>query len=243
MNSAAHILLLDHDNIDFDRISVRGLLELWIDADPMLQQTAAVLRLRAYGGWFVESISSDARHRAAEFYMEAAPSLFKYQGRYYSVAFEFADSLVGASALVGPSSVRIANTVVRRASAPTVRVIPGAPGCPESDCQLRATRRWIRNNRACTRAACPKPFAACFERVEQKQVDVHLAVDLMAYLSAPNGQVGLVTDDADILPALAAVAASGAARDRLSVIRSNQRPTYMDSFLRGSGARIALIPL
>ncbi len=230
-------LLLDHDNIDFSRVSVRRLLETWIDADPILRQPGppVALRLRAYGGWFAESASSDARFRAAEMYTEAAPSLIKYAGNFYSVSFEFADSLASAK------TVRITNTVVKRASTPTVTAIRGAAACPETDCEIKATRRWLRHSRACGREACPRAFIDHFERVEQKQVDVHLAVDLISMLSTRNDHVGVATDDADVLPAVLAAAATGTAQGRLTLLRFNPRTTYADPYLLGSDVRIATV--
>jgi len=235
-----HTLLLDHDNIDFSRISVRQLLNSWINADPILQVPGPPLqlRLRAYGGWFAENVSSDSRHRAAEMYTDNSPSLFKHGDNYYSVSFEFADEL-GA---FGAKSVRITNTVVRRGSNRPVSTIRNPPACDEFDCDIKATKRWLRHNRACSRAACPTPFSDHFERVEQKQVDVHLAVDLLSYLATTSSQVGIVTDDADVLPALGAAAANATALGRLTVLRFNSRGTYLDPYLRQNGVRIAQLP-
>ena len=232
-----HTLLLDHDNIEFPRVTVRHLIETWIDADPALHLPGppVTLRLRAYGGWFAEGVSTDARFRAAEMYTENAPSLFKRGSNFYSLSFEFADTLAAAR------TTRITHTVARRRSTPSATSIRAAAPCSETDCEIKATRRWLKHNRACGREACPRAFVDHFERLEQKQVDVHLALDLIALLGLPDDRIGLVTDDADVMPAVLAATANGTAQNRLTLLRFNSRATYADPHLLANNVRIAIV--
>ncbi len=232
-----HTLLIDHDNIDYSRVTVRRLLEAWIDAEPELQKSGPprILRIRAYGGWYSKSFSSEARSRAADVYTEGAPSLLKRGGNYYSISFEFADTLASSR------SVRITHTVVNRGSpSPAVKSIRGAV-CPEANCELLATKRWLRKKRACGREACPRTFTDHFERIEQKQVDVHLALDLVTILTMSSGCVAVVTDDADILPAALVATENGTAQSRLTLIRRDSHQTYADPHLRSNNVRIAIL--
>ena len=63
------LLLIDHDNVPFDRVSFRDLLFVWIDTiSGQLEAGLNHVQVRAYGGWFNGNIATDSRFRAAEFY-------------------------------------------------------------------------------------------------------------------------------------------------------------------------------
>jgi uncharacterized LabA/DUF88 family protein len=75
-----------------------------------------------------------------------------------------------------------------------------------------------------------------FERWEQKQVDIHLAVDLnKATQLFP--KVALISADTDFIPALYA-AAQASPSTEITVIRPRCQGTYADHVLRSCGVRL-----
>jgi hypothetical protein len=239
-----HVLLLDHDNVEQSGVGLLTLIHTWIDsAGTHLQATGVMsLLVRAYGGWFQDTRTSPARIRASEFYQEATPSILRRNGRYYSLSFEFADHLAASTIGAGLADpMRITHTVARRAAALQVKILNDKQQCTEPDCELKATKKWIRKKRACTRISCPVDFRSAFERTEQKQVDVHLALDLLEFLKHTTGQVALASDDADLLPAVALALLNGVAQDRLTLLRCGEGSSYLDGAARAGGVRIAQV--
>jgi hypothetical protein len=116
--------------------------------------------------------------------------------------------------------------------------------CPEADCEVRKVRRWFRHNRGCTRSACPKSFADCFLRLEQKQVDIHLALDfiVLAQQLPDSACLALASDDTDLLPAVVAASSRGKPDPHLSLLRFNEKKTYMDDFILERGVNILTLP-
>jgi hypothetical protein len=231
------ILLIDHYNLPFSNVTPRSIIETWI-ARVVDTSSANIVqvKVRAYGGWFIGSTASDGRFRASEYYQNNCPSLFKIKNSYCRVSFEFADNLIplAQSSITCPA---IENTLVIRKSTQQIKFRPDAPLCNEPDCELRTVRRWLRKRRACFRQSCPHVFSDHFIREEQKQVDVHLAVDLLQL--AMNGSlqrhIALATDDNDFLPALAAAAVNHPTAASLSHIRFDTDNTYMDEFFKKVG--------
>jgi hypothetical protein len=79
----------------------------------------------------------------------------------------------------------------------------------------------MRNQRACFKPECPRSFADHFARREQKQVDVHIAVDLMTLAECNDlcRHIAIASDDTDLLPAIAAAGARLAANRTLTALR------------------------
>jgi len=175
------IILLDHENIPFDKISLYQLIQIWLDtiAERATMSNVLTVSVRAYGGWYQGDVTTEARYRAAAMYADECPSLLMHRSRYCRLAFEFADELLDPR-LQSPRdrrSPKVTNTVVSRTSSPFFTRRPNAPECNEPDCQLRAIRMWMRRRRACTKPGCPQAFDSQFQRFAQKQVDIHLASD------------------------------------------------------------------
>lgn len=238
-------LLLDHANVPFQRLTLRDLLESWFDSIGLPAALAMVdVKLRAYGGWYEGNSASRSRFQAAKFYQSHCPTLFRYKRCLVKTTFEFADYVLPCTDGVGEVEVPIRHSVVSRGSASYVKLKPGALDCTEANCQLASVRRWARKRKACLNSACPKSFQDCFERTEQKQVDVHLALDLLTLAErSVNGEhIGIATDDADLLPVLVGgahrTARSGAI---LSQLRCQTGRTYMDSTLESLKVFIAQV--
>jgi hypothetical protein len=233
----ALVLLLDHDNFPFEAIDLKAVLQRWVGALLPQLQNPRVLTVdaRAYGGWWMGETASDGRYRAAEFYQAFFPSVMQFDDTFLRLRFTFADYLIS-----DPSGVRITNTVVSRASPQYVRRCDSAAPCMEPGCQLAAVKNWVRKRRACTKTGCPNPFESYFERREQKQVDIHLATDLMAIASGRHRarHVGVLSDDADLLPAILDAALGMSPPRTLTLLRAASCTTYVDGALTGRGVRI-----
>lgn len=237
------LLLLDHDNIPFGKVSLRRILEIWLGAlpdDAVPSGTISVL-LRAYGGWYRQTHTSDARFKASEFYQDECPSLIKVAERYCRIHFEFADKLLSppTSEKRAPT-LAITHTVAVRASAESVVPRVGVPACKESDCELSAVKKWIKRKRACTRSACPLEFKDQFERHQQKQVDVHLATDILTWAYTWNGAcpLAVASDDVDLLPALGAAAFARKGQSEITLLRFLMSSSYLDGSLVDLGVRL-----
>lgn len=241
MSSPLLSLLLDHDNIALEDVDVRKLIHSWLDriAERLPPSGVLTILARAYGGWFLGDHASDARFKAMDFYQNAFPSVMMHKGRFIRLSFEFADFLLGV-----PDPVRITHTVVSRASPQYVTVQSAAPACAEQDCELKAVRTWIRRRRACAKPGCPHGFESFFERREQKQVDVHIAVDLLSLVNGSEGadrHIALATDDADLLPSVIAAAASRNGKTSLTLVRALKHRSYIDSALESQGVEILFV--
>ena len=231
------LLLIDHDNAP--ELGVRRLLREWLPAvSQVLPAGNFDVRVRAYGGWYAGTTPTDARYRAAEFYQQECPALLQLAGRIVRVGFQFADAL-----LIEPSSapLRISHTVASRPAADWVSRRQGGAKCEEADCQVADVRRWISRRRACLRPACPYRFSDCFERLQQKQVDIHLATDLILSALSPQRDgthVAVASDDWDLLPAFLAASAPPSRLLSLSSLRFREDVTYLDSELERLGVNI-----
>jgi len=193
------------------------------------------VEVRAYGGWYVGNSAPRERYEAAEFYGAQIPAAFVHHGRLVRVRFEFADSLAldGRRPYHEGPAADITHTVATRSRFTRVRLkdANALPPCASPNCELANTRKWIRKARACPANACPLAFSDCFEREEQKQVDVHMSVDLLTYAATPI-HVAVASDDADILPALAAASLSKHPLTTLTALRFQVQTTYLDGFLK-----------
>jgi len=238
-----HTLLLDHDNLPRSTISIEQILIVWIFSihDAICRTGIHHVRVRSYGGWFSGTGPSQSRFEASDYYQNHCPPIFRSKGTYVRVTFEFADTLI-----VGPFAKRppqITNTHVSRNSTQTVRLRAGAAACIETGCELPAVRRWVRKSKACFRDACPHQFADQFTRDEQKQVDVHLAIDFLSLAFNPlvKHHIAIASDDTDLLPAIASATINQQAVASISHIRFNNPTSYLDSFLQENGVHLVHI--
>jgi len=237
------VLLIDHENVPFGGVSLQEIVASWLDSIRAELPSSGILTInvRAYGGWFEEEIVSPSRYSANEFYVAQCPSTFKFEGYYCRLLFAFADNLAARDSSSGEIvSARITHTVAMRESPKGYRILSPTLTCSEASCELNAIRRWLRRGKACFKKGCPHDFSDFFRRVEQKQVDVHIATDLIYYsvLSPPRFHVALASDDLDLLPAVACASIKRNGLSTLSVVRFLKASTYLDEFLTQNGTRI-----
>ena len=162
---------------------------------------------RVYGGWFDEEMPTEQRV-IRQVDLAKSIGLMKTDNAIYRVNVEFADHLVVKS----ERRHAITHTFQRRARAP--RLVPLKFSCSDSNCEAKQVQRWLRSRSGCTNRECSKRFSDIFEHRQQKQVDVHLSVDLLhlAMTCAADDAVVVVSDDRDFVPAI--VAASIYSKDR-----------------------------
>lgn len=228
-------LLVDHDNIVNSGATIGHLLRSWLsDVAAALGPGVHSACVRAYGGWFEQERTTDLRFTAVSSYQAVCPSVVSMGSAYFRIVFEFADSLSIDDPASENALPRFTHTSVLRPAPQQVMLNPNRAPCGVSGCRVNEVRRWISKRKACSNGGCPNAFSEVFERREQKQVDVHLAVDtiLLAQFGKPGSHVALASSDADVLPALTAAAVL--ARDngiRLTSIRVGGQTHYLDDSL------------
>lgn len=234
-------LLIDHDNVPWASVSLRSIFESWIGGcrESLPDVSVVDVRVRAYGGWFEGEDITDARFDAASHYQQSCPAIMQVQGLLLRTHFEFADRLLHDSDLPeNAEQPRIHYTYVVRSAAQLVAERSSAPPCNEPTCELDKVRKWIRRRRACLSPHCSRGFSDQLERREQKQVDVHLALDAVQLAREGACQaLGVASDDWDLLPAFLA-ASRRPAVSSVTTIRFREEPRYLDSHLRMCGVRI-----
>ena len=241
------VLLVDHDNMPSGQFSLEAVIRRWLQTlqpSPNLPGVVEI-HVRAYGGWFEESASSAKRYEAHDFYQARCPAVLHVSNIYFRITFAFADDLLASRlSLTAPGSVRITHTVSNRTSKKDFLINKSAPTCPDPTCEISDVRRWLRLDAACLKKQCPARFANVFVRKEQKQVDIHLAMDLLALamgkLNRPNETliIGIVSDDIDFIPAVAAAMQVRLGRNNISVIRFTPKGAYLDQTLMASGVSL-----
>lgn len=228
-------ILVDHDN--FSDVPPAEVITSWVHScrETLLTRSGRIANVvfRAYGGWFRDQFATEARYAAANYYQQQCPALLKAYGLLVRVHFEFADRLILAS----HADPHITHTVSIRRSKPRAS---SKLDCQNARCQLKDVQRWMGNSRACTEASCAHRYIDYFERNEQKQVDVHIATDLLSLASSSSDScICLVSDDVDFSPALLAASIHNGAN--LSVIRSHTKTYYCDTSLENRGVLITSI--
>lgn len=240
------ILLLDHDNLPGVRSDLGRLVGPWLarlestGQLPRGRETTASLHARFYGGWFDGYRVSQSRYQAGQEYDTGWPALLQRPGYLLRITFEFSEDLLGAGS---HPKHKITNTVAFRGRPIRANPTPLAKTCPEPACERKKVQQWIKRGSGCTLGVCPNTFIDCFQRHEQKQVDIHLALDLISLTSGDIGSahIAIATDDLDFAPALLRAAHSIAERASLTLIRTIRKPLYCDETLRGLGATIVYI--
>ena len=232
--------LIDHNNVRFDTYDLKGLVVSWLDAinAEVLQHLPSILTIsvRAYGGWYQEDQTTESRFQAAEFYQERCPSALIHRNKTYRLVFSFAESLVQTQYELF-ESIRITHTVVPRNLSEKL-LLRQQKKCFESQCELKRIRKWLKGNKACPKEECPHAFSDVFFRLEQKQVDVHLATDLVLLSLIYPFHVAIVSDDMDLIPSMIAVGVRLKKDCSLSWLRMVRRFAYLDAQLTRLGVRI-----
>jgi hypothetical protein len=246
MTTAKLFLLIDHANIPYDKISLSGAIDRWIErlSKSIGLPHALNLRVKAYGGWFAGEAASSERYNAAAFYQQAVPTAINAHGHLCRIWFEFADTMEALAPGDRNAPFAVRNTVVARMRMLSVGRKASAPKCQEATCKIREVQKWLHRDRACTSPTCPHSFSTFFERLEQKQVDVHLATDLLL-LALGGGEIehlAVLSDDVDFVPSL--VAARRYAKKVLSVflIRCNSCPDQVRDTMRAEQIDVLEVP-
>ena len=240
------LLLLDHDNLREAREDALSIIEPWLtvlerrQALPPKQGSAVSLDLRVYGGWFDGHRVTKSRYDAWQTYDNTWPVLVERPQYRVRIKIEFADYLLGR--LARQIQHKITHTVTTRHKPLRMRPTDQSRSCSEGSCERTKVRDWLKRGSGCTSSSCPNNFADCFERLEQKQVDIHLAMDLISAVSANGAQhVALASDDLDFTPALMSVGVNNSGTSSLVVVRTNRRPQYSDEALRSLGIEIVYV--
>jgi len=235
------LFLLDHDNIPHTRASIKKLIASWLNSLPAAVSSPVYIDIRAYGGWYDKDSATPARFSAADLYQRDCPTVLMHEGVLCRLSFRFADKLITPSAesLVDEMEHRITHTVALRGAPLYIQRQAEQRECIVADCELSRVRKWINKRKACPKPACPHQFDEYFVRYEQKQVDVHLSVDLLLACKAQIDHIVLVSEDWDLLPALLAASIECAnGKKMLSLIRFRQSATYLDAILARRNVRI-----
>jgi uncharacterized LabA/DUF88 family protein len=231
------LLLIDFDNLPDVGVTLTSTVGDWLRGlEPLLPPHAILdATLRSYGGWWDGNAVSPARETAAGILL-GMPALVRTESRYWRVHYQMADALLSTTA----ESIDIRETYVRR-RVPSLTIAPGAlAACDNLACEVGKCRSWFFRKRACTQKRCKLQFGDVWERSEQKQVDVHLATDLLlASIGAgEETHLAVASDDSDFLPALAAVTKIAPNIGSLSHLRLARQRSYLDHFLVAAGVTI-----
>lgn len=235
------VLLIDHDNVPFERIQLRSILEAWLSEIAKVVRPEGVhdLLVRSYGGWWQGTDQSASRAEAARAYAEQCPALLSLDGGYWRVRFEFADSLIYSN----PGFDRLSHTFALRPASP-LTLAAGTAGCDAESCEAPRLRKWTFRRRGCTKPGCTRKFGDLWLRGEQKQVDIHLAVDLLMLASRAESttHLALASDDLDFMPVLAQAGIIRPNHATLTHVRFTSRSAYLDETLTGLGLRLLVLP-
>jgi len=236
MENAKLYLLVDHSNIPWEKLNITKLISAWIAGLLTHCDLPYVLNLiiRAYGGWYTGGIASAERYRAADHYQRIVPSALKAHERLCKIRFEFADTLATLPAVEYREPFAVRHTVAPRSRLISIGWKTPRPTCSAANCKIKDVHRWLHKNKACTSPTCPYSFSDFFERLEQKQVDVHLATDLLLLsLAKIDGTfLGVLSDDTDFIPSLVAAKRYGNTTGHIFLLRCNVCPDHVIDMLR-----------
>lgn len=231
------VVLVDHDNIKYQNCSTEGSLGecgTWIARNsPKISPT---ILYRMYGGWFSDCDATPARWAAFSELSKIFPSVLRISGKIVRFKLEFADYVFNPNTGIYNNSPQITHTVTVRKSLGRSRVV-GKRSCGEEDCERPRMAKWIRKRTGCPRTACPCEIGETFESLEQKQVDVHLATDLILMAHMSTNPILLLSDDVDFSPAMLAATRIGGVYP-LGWARSNIQERYLDHHLSNAGVDI-----
>jgi uncharacterized LabA/DUF88 family protein len=231
------LALLDHKNVPWASISLADALGKALT--PLARGAQIDVDLRAYGGWFEGDSASSERFSASALYQADLPSLIRIDEAFVRIHFEFAEYLL--QQLPGGIGIPIHHTVVTRASAELAVPRKKNPvTCSDPGCEIRKVRRWISRKSACVKPGCSHLFSEFWERKEQKQVDCHIAADLL--VASNQGHYDgfvLISDDIDFVPALAATALARR-KPNLACLRFSPPAPYMSATLNALGIKLVI---
>lgn len=226
------LVLVDFDNV-FGPQGATGLEWIPLELNKILQLAAKVepdltrVDVRLYGGWLRQGILS-GRASALQAKLSGInvfPTVMPSTSRIVR------GSVTLATRITAVPSIEWQNTLKEKRGFPQVRL--AANTLPASclhplDCPVETVRKFTKSwNRLCPRSGCTVRNNDAFVALEQKMVDIMLACDLIGAASAAAiSAVIVLTDDADIVPAVAMGASIGNAKIILA-----QSPDKAGAFL------------
>lgn len=238
-------LLIDHDNLaDPPTFLPRNVIP-WLQSllgSKFIENGGNLeVIVRVYGGWFNGTATTDKRREAFLYYSQHWPTILLFGSSYIRFRVEFADTLVLTSA--DRPKPKITHTLRQQKKLPRFSRTDIGKACQQTDCEITKVAKWTKRQTGCFSATCPNDFAACFSRLEQKQVDVHLASDLMLLAALSTGlmAIGICSEDTDLTPAVmsaAMVLEQLGKTTLLAMLRDNQRPYHSDFVLENLGVFI-----
>lgn len=233
------LVLVDHKNLSSSPVRPSDILSRWLVDNPESAAHGPVIdiHIRTYGGWFQETLPTEERASAIGYYQAHLPTLFQVRNRYYRTHLNFADALLISDLFHGDSpSISLTHTTVLRPAELASTVRADTPPCVLTTCRIAEARRWIRRRRACLDPQCPYSYSEYFERREQKQIDVHIGVDLLL-ATRLNHPVALITADNDLVPAIVAYLLARQSQT-LTWFRPKPSAKYLDTTLASLGLKI-----
>jgi uncharacterized LabA/DUF88 family protein len=228
------LVLIDYSNIKNQNIPLRKAIEYITDREASSE--IKKIQVRLYGGWYENSQATDDRNNAVAELSDTMPGAIINDGKIWQIKTEFADYTAKIKQLdVFP----VKNTVLRRKSTSPELVLNSYDECDSPDCGKMEVLKWLKRKRGCTSQLCQKKYAEIFSRVEQKQVDTHLAIDFYRYCVESNkfDSVWLISNDIDMLPSIFSVISNNIDR-RINVLITQKVLWIHDQLLEESGVNI-----
>jgi len=241
------LLLLDHENVAPAKRNPAWLLLPWLtnlrSRGELSDASVLSVTTRIYGGWYSGVGVSPSRYDAATFYADTWPAILSLPSRQLvRSGIEFADYLLNADQPVILEGPKITNTFVVRSAPPRLGLTDRFKACSEQKCERKTLRKWLAKGNGCFLDQCPHSFGECFVRKEQKQVDMHLAIDFIEACLYANGidHIALASDDTDFVPALLwALRRKRPNLLSLTILRSiGQKSIYCESDLKRQGFEV-----
>lgn len=209
------LVLTDFDNVfGPEKPSDFGWLDLEINKilglALRLQPATTRVDLRFYGGWLRQGVLT-SRASALQAKLSTA-SIFPVVRPNSMEIIRGSVSL--ATRITAVPTIEWQDTVKEKRGFPQVRLannsLPLACVSP-ADCSVDLVRRFTKTwNKTCPRPGCTVKNNEAFVALEQKMVDTMMACDLIdASLSDGAPTIVVMTDDADIVPAIAMAATRG----------------------------------
>lgn len=198
-------VLIDYSNVhEIWRVRpLRQFLQAILEKVPSeISARTERVRARFYGGWFEEHLSSRHAQRLAPAIEETFPGPI-HQIREDGLPI-IADAELATNVVIA-STGHFTHTFVRRSKIGSLDFDEGQiVGCASSvACPAAAIRQSLSGGQ-CSVAGCEIESSKFVYRAEQKLADTLLAVDLMLLVADSEETIVVVSDDADVLPAVVA---------------------------------------
>lgn len=204
------LAIIDYSNIRKQNKSLKEVAEYIISKRK--DSRTRKLSIRLYGGWYENSQATDDRNNAVAELSDSMPSVMQIENEIWIVKTEFADNTAKIRQF---ATLPIKNTLLRRKSTSPELILNSYDECSNPDCGKLEILKWLKRKRGCTSSACQKKYGEIFSRVEQKQVDTHIAIDFYRYCTESDdlASVWLISNDIDMLPSIFSVISSDPNRE------------------------------